>query len=123
MSYCPTEPESGSEDLRERTEIYDPVRIKRVQRRYMLTFVPEFAVRTVLDYKEIIFLSQGNQHLPLLQCQGLSGRILEVRNHIEELYLLAFGLYLSDFRFIGLPESIKIFAMAYASYISTVGLE
>ena len=102
------------------TKVNHPVRIKGIHRRNMFSFVAEFAIRAVFHDKEIMFLSQRNQHLPFLQGQGLSGRILEIRNHIEELNSLSLSLDLLQDRFIGLSEGFKVIVVGNASDVRPV---
>ena len=65
------------------------VRIKTVHRRDMLSLISEFPVRTILNDKETVLLRQSDEHLALHQSKRLARRILEVRDHVEELDLLS----------------------------------
>ena len=123
MSDRPTEAEARSEYLRERSKMDNPVWIKRIHRRDMFAFVSEFSVRTVLNYEEIMFLSQFHKHPPFFQSQRLPRRVLEVRDHIKESDLFSCSLDARYLFLICLPERIQVIIMGYASDIGTIGTE
>ena len=72
----------------------DSVRSEGIHGRDMLAFVTELPVRTVLNYQKAMILSKFHKDFPFLERKGLARRILEIRNHIQELYLLSltFGI-------------------------------
>jgi hypothetical protein len=65
-------------------------------------------VTDVFDDEKIMLLRKCNEHLAFLQGQGLSRRILKIRNHVEELDFLALSADLSYYSLISLLECIQV---------------
>ena len=96
------------------------IRGERIHRRNMLSCIPELAVRAVLNDQKTMLTGKTGQHFPFLQRQGLPRRILEIRNHVQELDLLALSLDLGDCVLIGLTENIDIVIMDDSYDLGTV---
>ena len=69
----------------------------------MFTLISQFPVWAVLNDEEIVLLGQHDEHFAFLKRERFARRILEIRNHIQELDLLSFSLdlcyHLLIFRF------------------------
>jgi len=72
------------EDLRERAHVEHAVRVERAQRRQGIAGVAQLAVRIVFDQQHAEFFRAGHQGLAALQRQAAAGRVLEVRDGVEE---------------------------------------
>ena len=64
-----------------------------------------------------------HKHHALLKSKRLAGRILEIRNHVEELYLLSFRYCLVNHALESLAISLQVSDMGHAADIRTIGAE
>jgi hypothetical protein len=81
----PADPEARREDLRERPEVQDVVGVQRAQRGQRLGVEREQAVGVVLDDQQVVLAGDGDHLVPAAQALGDPGRVLEVRDRVEEL--------------------------------------
>jgi hypothetical protein len=82
----PADADPGGEDLRERAEVDDErAAVKRPQRRQRVALVAQEAVRVVLEHQQLALVRDLDEALAPRQRQRHAGRVLEVRDRVDEL--------------------------------------
>ena len=84
MPENPTQSESRSHDLGKRPEMHGNVGVNGIYGRNILSFIPQFPVRGILHYQHSVLPCHSGQSETVPKRQGLPGRILEVRNGVDE---------------------------------------
>ena len=81
----PAEPHAGEERLRRRARLHDDVRGEAPEARQRLVGEAELAVGDVLDDQEAVAARQLDQRRPPLGREAHAGRVLVVRDRVDEL--------------------------------------
>src|SRR5207247_10226685 len=87
----PAEPDAGEKRLRGRPGLHDHVGAERPKARQAVLAEAELAVRDVLENEEAIAARQLDERLAALAGKAHTGRVLEVRNAVEQLRLQTCG--------------------------------
>lgn len=101
----------------------NPFRVKRIHTCHRFPLISELPVRAIFDDEKTMLAGKFHKHHALGQLKRLAGRILEIRNHVEELYLLSLRYNLVDCGLESLAISLQISNMGHTTDIRTIGAE
>ncbi len=123
MPHHPTDAEAGAEDLGEGAQQHNLAgAVEFIDGALVSALVAQFAVGAVLDDEDVVLVGDGNDLLAALFAHGHAGGVLEVRDHIDELWFLASGDGFLDPGF----HDLGIFAFLVhgdADHVRPVGIE
>ena len=89
-AYNPSQPEPRCKDLGETAQLQCALRGQFADGRDGLSLVAKLAVGTVLHNEAVQFAGHFHQFLPFLQGHGFAGRVVEVRDDVDEFDLRFF---------------------------------
>ena len=86
LSSNPAKTQARAEDFGEGAQEHNQaLGIHRFQGRQNSAFITQLAIRIILQYRQVVFINNFHEFLAAFQRPGAAGRVLEVRDYIDEL--------------------------------------